>query len=123
MMTFLTRPVTWYKNKLQYLDNLWYGNDWKSEAMNKTLRFLQGVVIFLSAAFYYIYYLVKWRKTEKSYRDLYIASLVFLIFNVMLFTMLHFEMRYSIFLKLVFITMLVLILHDFIRAYLARRQE
>ena len=114
VFTFITKPITWYKNKLQYFDNLWYGNDWKNEVSDNTGRFMQGLIMLISPLIFFIYYFINWKSADADYKMIYIASLVFVVFNIMLFTLLHFEMRYSIFIKLLFVSMLVLLMQDII---------
>ena len=115
VFTFLTKPITWYKNKLLYFDNLWYGNHWRNELEQNTWGFFQGLILIISPLIFFIYYSLNWKNADAGYRSIYIFSSVFIVFNIMLLTMLHFEMRYAIFLKLLFIVMLALILHDLIR--------
>lgn len=120
ILTFLTKPVTWYKNKLEYFDNLWFGNDWNYELKERTGKFIEGVLILLAPLLFYSYYLINWKTVTQSYKDLYISSSVFVLFNIMLFTLLHFETRYSIFLKLLFTVFISLVAYDWLEKWRAR---
>lgn len=122
ILTFVTKPVIWYKNKLEYFDNLWFGNDWKYELKERTGKFIEGVLVLISPLLFYSYYLVNWKTASRGCRDLYISSSVFVLFNIMLFTLLHFETRYSIFLKLLFAVFITMVTYDWLGKWRNRKE-
>ena len=121
--TFISKPILWYKNKLSFIDTFWFGDSWQKIFESNKRIFFELLIIVFSPMIFYVLYLLKWKDMDSDYKTIYLFSLTFVIFNIVLFSILHFEKRYSIFLKLTFLFMIVLMFHDYILNKIAKRHQ
>ena len=76
LITFVLHPIDWYRYKGRFFSELWFGHKARGWArVEGTTVALMGIVF----------------------------AIGFLLFNIAVFTFLHFEWRYSIFLRVFFV--------------------
>jgi hypothetical protein len=111
LMTLLTHPLQWYGIKIRYFHVFWFGtsitptfHSWHDLLTKHLELLLEGVLIFfvgiiaLLGCYYYQ------RKTHDFfYKGLTIFTFLFIIFNFLVFSIYHFEPRYSLYLRIYFL--------------------
>ncbi|MDO8954818.1 MAG: hypothetical protein Q7V63_08215 [Gammaproteobacteria bacterium] len=113
LMVLISHPLNWYRIKLQYFNYFWFGNSWHNLLHNSILQFIEGIVIIIAGTMATAIGL--WTSFKKPSNDqgLYLFSLLFILFNLGLFTFYHFEERYSMFLQILFIYLPLWLLFGF----------
>ena len=97
LITFLLHPIDWYRYKGRFFSELWFGHKPRGWArVEGTTIALMGIAGFI---------ILFWKKRAHSPRSVYflVFAIGFLLFNIAVFTFLHFEWRYSIFLRVFFV--------------------
>ena len=102
VVTFLTNPVAWYAHRAGYFDVFWFGSTWDALFTRHRSRLFEGSLL-LGAAFasFAISAVLVWRRDARELRRFMMFVGLFLVFNLALFTFLHLQFRYSIFLRIV----------------------
>jgi hypothetical protein len=105
IMTALSYPLRWYGYKLKYINGFWFGfgaTSWQQLIKSEPWLFIEGLLIFVVGAGTIIFGITQWENLTFEQRGILSFTLLFLIFNIIVFTFVHYEPRYSLFLRLLF---------------------
>jgi hypothetical protein len=109
LMTFMRHPFGWYAEKAKYFNIFWFGGSFYTYSWHDLLAqskgvFIEGVLAIVAGFTTILAMYFMWRRENSpEFKGLFLFSLLFLIYNFMLFSLLHYEPRYSLFLRLYFI--------------------
>ncbi|MDF2690485.1 MAG: hypothetical protein K0S29_340 [Gammaproteobacteria bacterium] len=115
LLTLITHPVQWFEFKLKYMYMFWYNDydSWRDLITGSLVQFLEGIAIFVAGIAATIFALIDNRKKSSAMKGLAWFSLVLIIFNICLFTLVHYEYRYSLFLQIFFVYLPIWVLFGF----------
>ncbi len=103
LMTFITHPLAWSAEKIKYFNFFWFGYSWSS-LFTQIKLFFEGTLILLTGIATIFTSSILWlRYSNKTMKRFFWFSILFIIFNLILFTFYHYEARYSLFMKFYFI--------------------
>ncbi len=109
LMVLITHPIKWYALKLFYFNRFWFGGglyvySWFQLLHYKFCYLIEGfsILIFgLMGMSLNIYYYLRYRTEQLG--GLLFFSLSFILFNIVLFSIFHYEPRYSLYLRMYFL--------------------
>jgi len=101
VVTFLTHPVSWYMHRAKYFHVFWFGSTWEALFSKHKWRFAEGTLLLAAAVFSVVAGIAAARRTNAKRLRLFLIYIgTFALFNLVLFTFLHLQYRYSIFIRL-----------------------
>lgn len=126
IVTFVSHPLLWYVEKAKWFEHFWF-DDYKimqKKTLSKLTRtvqsvgYLQSMGVLVASLYLALLAVARCASNMSRRRPLlenngyHFLFLLFVIYNVMVFTFVHFEPRYSIPLKWVTILFLMFLLRD-----------
>ena len=115
LVTFFNNPVSWYNYKLGVLNSLWFdgvkfiNND---NILSYILSLL--ILIFCILSPIIIYIILMKNKNFNNIGGIYFLYIIFLVGNLIVFTFIHYEPRYSIPLKWISLLLFIYMAINFI---------
>ena len=122
LTTYLSNPIAWYREKLRVFDSFWFdGIRLSLVPFNLSSFFSFIIIITVLILFAISLYIIFYRKlilNDPSIFNIkpYIFYAVFTLQNIMVFTFVHYEPRYSVPLKWVTLMMAIFLLASFLNS-------
>lgn len=124
LSTFISNPVVWYKEKLNFFHVFWFEGSHLNDinSLYKFIQYFALVVILIMCIYFSIYWIYSYFKNLRNGNiilnkdeTLGFILFLFLIFNIIIFTFVHFESRYSLPLKLCFYLIFIFKLINYLK--------
>lgn len=108
LVTLVSHPLRWYAERAEFFNAIWFGTfgviSWHDLLFSYRWLFFEGSLIFFTGIIITLISGWLWfRHSIAKMNFLFWFSILFILFNIILFSFFHYEARYSLFIRLYFL--------------------